>query len=203
MNCLIRSFLQTRIQTTLALLLAVLLSACSNNPYREGYPVDRQWTVLPVAASSEEASIQVELLLTRTLMEHGVANPQHPPQSWVDDQTKVLRDAHKLKNASQWARQHGIPLGMTGVVDNWSRDAANRPQVTITLKLLDISSGNTLWTTTGSSEGQPSAPISDVAQTLITTLLDSLPVTQTSQSNSSWFSLPAWTTMSGERPSFQ
>ena len=203
MNCLIRSFLQTRIQTTLALLLAVLLSACSSNPYRAGYPVDRQWTVLPVAAPSEEASIQVELLLTRTLMEHGVTNPQHPPQSWVDDQTKVLRDAHKLKNASQWARQHGIPLGLTGVVDNWSRDAANRPQVTITLKLLDISSGNTLWTTTGSSEGQPGAPISDVAQTLITTLLDSLPVTQTSQANSSWFSLPTWTTMSGERPPFQ
>ncbi|WP_211825211.1 hypothetical protein [Kistimonas asteriae] len=203
MNCLIRSFTPTRIQTLLAVLLTVLLSACSSNPYRAGYPVDRQWTVLPVAAPSEDASIQVELLLTRALTEHGITGLQHPPQSWIDDQTKVLRDAHKLKNASQWARQHGIQLGLTGIVDNWSQDAANRPQVTLSLKLLDIQSGATLWTTTGSSEGQPGVPISEVAQTLINTLLDSLPVTRKSLSDIGWFTLPTWATMPSERTPFQ
>ena len=203
MNGLMRSLLPARIQVLLAALITVFLAACSSHPYRSGYPVDNQWAVLPVAAPSEDASIQVELLLTRALTEHGVTHPQHPPQSWIDDQTKVLRDAHKLKNATQWARQHGIQLGLTGIVDNWSQDAANRPQVTITLKLLDISSGNALWTTTGSSEGQPGAPISDVAQTLINTLLDSLPMTQASRANSGWFQLPSWATLSMERSPFQ
>ncbi len=203
MNGLMRSLLPARIQTLLAVLITVFLSACSGHPYRSAYPVDNQWAVLPVAAPSEDASILIELLLTRALTEHGVTHPQHPPQSWIDDQTKVLRDAHKLKNATQWARQHSIQLGLTGIVDNWSQDAANRPQVTITLKLLDISSGKTLWTTTGSSEGQPGAPISDVAQTLINTLLDSLPMMQASQTNSGWFKLPSWATLGMERSPFQ
>lgn len=185
MNDLLRSVPSTKKWVLLTIVFS-LLSACSTFD-RTNCPIGSQWAVLPVAAATEEASILVEHLLARILAEKGFRHLQAPSENWINDQAKTLQDAHKLKNAIQWAQQRGMGRGLTGTVDHWYRDDKGRSQVGLTIKVLDISSNTALWTTSGSGEGRSEDLLSDVADNLVEMLLVSLKSFEGRES----FSLPS------------
>ncbi|MCK5894129.1 MAG: hypothetical protein KAG53_06880 [Endozoicomonadaceae bacterium] len=174
---MLRTALSIKKWVLLAVVLS-LLSACSVLNRKIGYcsvDIREQWAILPIEAATEDVSIQVERLLTRILTDQGFSDLQLPPKSsWVSDKNKSLQYAHKLKNALQWTKNRGISRGVTGTVNRWERDDEGRPQVSLTIKLLDISFNATLWTNMGNGDGQSEELISDVADDLIQMLLISL-----------------------------
>ncbi len=161
-------------------------AGCSLTPYRNGFPSQEGWAILPVIPlDSTDNSIQVERMLTVLLAANGVQNVELPPSTETSGQSTLVNNAHRLKNASQWARQHAIKLGLNGSIDQWHQEPDGRFSVGLTLKLTDVDTGEVLWTTTGQGEGRPGEKPLDVTRNLTRTLLSGLPLTE-NPSASGW-----------------
>ncbi|MTI15311.1 hypothetical protein [Sansalvadorimonas verongulae] len=171
-----------------ALTLAVL-AGCSSTPYKDGYPFSANWAVLPVQSlQSEEAGIQIERMLTVLLASKGIKKVELPPETETRGDNSLLDSAHRLKNALQWAAQHGVELGMAGTVNEYTKSTDGRFAMDLTLNLMDIKTGDVMWTTSGRGEGRPGDDPIAVGRKLVSTLLSGLPLTSTMKESSGWFS---------------
>ncbi len=165
---------------TLAALLLIVLAGCNSTPYKNGFPPQERWAVLPIQSlQSEELGIQIERMMTVLLASKGIAHVELPPQTEASSNNPVLESAHRLQNATEWASQHGYRLGLSGTVYNYETLDDNRFLVALTLNLVDIKSGEVLWTTSGQGEGRPGDDHLDVTRRLVSTLLSSLPLQTT------------------------
>ena len=168
-----------RLRHSLLVLTLVILTGCSSSPYRDGYPSEESWAVLPVQSlESAEAGIQLERMLKVLLASKGVQKIELTPETETQGTNTLMDSAHRLQNATQWAEQHNIHLGITGTVDDLYTDQDNRFQFGLTLKLINIESNETLWSTTGHAEGKPDEDPYAVSRTLLNTLLVGLPLTE-------------------------
>ena len=171
-----------------ALTLAVL-AGCSSTPYKYGYPSTANWAVLPVQSlQSEEAGIQIERMLTVLLASKGIQQVELPPETETRGDNSLLDSAHRLQNAMQWADQHGVKLGMSGTINEYTKSADGRFAMDLTLNLLDIKSGDVVWTTSGRGEGRSGDDPITVGRKLVTVLLSGLPLTATMEEPKDWFS---------------
>lgn len=164
-----------------------VLAGCSSTPYQNGYPAKANWAVLPVQAlQSEEAGIQIERMLKVLLASRGIEQVELPPETETRGDNSLLDNAHRLKNAMQWASQHGVKLGMAGTLNEYSRGDDGRFAMDLTLNLMDVRSGEVLWTTTGRGEGRPMDDPIAVGRKLVGVLLSGLPINATQESGG-WF----------------
>ncbi|MGI9277911.1 MAG: hypothetical protein ACR2PT_24075 [Endozoicomonas sp.] len=164
-----------------ALLIVTFLAGCQNSLptlYRDGIPGTANWGVLPFVNSSgaESVNIQVERMLMVMLPSAGVDEPRLYPESAVTTASDSLADAHKLRNARQWALQNNVNFAFSGSVNEWKYDSSGRPRVAVSLKVTDIRTGDEAWNISGASEGLAGDDLHDVCRGLIADLLKSLPV---------------------------
>ena len=176
--------------TTLCRLLTVctlfMIAACSSTPYSNGFPNQARWAVMPVMVENqEEAGLQLERMLTVLLASNGIKQIERPPSSETTSQITLVNNAHKLQNANQWALQHAVKLGLLGSIDRWNLDKQGKFTVEMTLVVTDISTQETLWTTSGQGEGRPGDDPLNVTRNLAKTLLSGIPLTE--HSSSSWW----------------
>ena len=173
----------TRKQTLFSLLFVLLLTGCQsfgvpNDLYREGLPGTANWAVLPFAnyTDTDIASTQVERILMVMLPSNGVDNAQMYPEFVVTSANSVLADAHKIRNGRQWAQQNQVSFAFSGSVDQWGIGGDGRPEVALSLLVTDIRSDESLWSVSGSGQGQPGEDMYAVSRRLINDLLATLPV---------------------------
>ncbi len=152
--------------------------AASAGLYREGLPGTAGWGVLPFINRSEATgvTIQVERILMVQLPSKGVTQARLYPESEVTTASQRLADAHRLQNGKQWARLNEISFSITGEIDQWFYNDAGKPVVTLSITVTDIRNGEVIWSTRGTGEGKQGDDLFDACRTLLSDLLDSLPV---------------------------
>lgn len=76
----------------------------------------------------------------------------------------------------KWARSTGASHALTGAVEEWRYKVGvdGEPVVGLTFNLIDLQSGRTVWSATGSRSGWSRSSVSGVGQKLTTQLLEPL-----------------------------
>lgn len=85
-------------------------------------------------------------------------------------------DPQALTHALDWARKANARYALTGSVQEWRYKVGvdGEPAVGLTFNLIDLSTGETVWSATGSRAGWSRSGLAAVAQTLISRLLQPL-----------------------------
>lgn len=91
-------------------------------------------------------------------------------------QQEALFDAGDTKRQEQalaWAREQGVRYALAGTVDEWRYKVGvdGEPAAGITLQIIDVQSGDILWSGAGGKSGWSREALSAVAQKLIRELL--------------------------------
>ena len=168
------------LQVLSALLVAFSLTGCAVTRHGGGTtPLarDDKWALLPILnlTDSPQAGLRAEVITEALLRARGIGNLlRYPPtmnaESLLDPaERKVQIDGQK------WAREQGIRYGVQGAVDEWRYKVGvdGEPAVGIALQVIDLQSGEVVWSGVGAKSGWSREALSAVAQKLIDDLLDS------------------------------
>lgn len=163
----------------LALAFTVLLAACSTLD-RSPAPAVRasaQWVVLPFSNNTETplAANRAEAIAEGLLRAEGVGKLRRYPASLPQDALFENNDRKALDAALAWARDQNAAYALTGSVDEWRYKVGvdGEPAVGVALSIIDVASGETLWTGVGGKSGWSREALSAVAQKLMRDLLRS------------------------------
>lgn len=158
-----------------------IVAGCAVTDVHRGSALDANapWAMLPVANHSETpmAGQRAESGLTTLLHQHGITSlamaPRPVPSGLLD-----LQDDRDLQEALSWAQQQGMRYGITGSVDEWHYKIGldGEPAVGISLRVLDVNSGEVLWSASGARSGWGFSTTSGVAQKLMGDLVGELPL---------------------------
>ncbi len=167
----------SHLRTLLAGGLLLLLTACSTLDRGQSPELDRQgsWVVLPFANHTETplAGNRAESIAEALLRTNGMARVKRYPGA---AQQEALFDASERKQQDEalaWAKQQGARYALGGAVDEWRYKVGvdGEPAAGVTLQIIDVASGDTLWSGTGGKSGWSREALSAVAQQLIRDLL--------------------------------
>ncbi|HYR26605.1 MAG TPA: penicillin-binding protein activator LpoB [Aquabacterium sp.] len=173
------SRLLRRFQTWAGVALLSVLAACSTLDRGQPPALERgaTWAVLPFANHTETplAGHRAEAIAEALLQAEGVGSVK-PYQGTVRDE--ALFDAgqpQRQEAALAWARQQKVRYVLTGAVDEWRYKVGvdGEPAAGVTLKIVDVASGETVWSGAGGKSGWSREALSAVAQKLIRDLLKS------------------------------
>ena len=86
-----------------------------------------------------------------------------------------MGDGPRQQEALDWARERQARYALTGTVDEWRYKVGvdGEPAAGVTLQIIDVASGETLWSGAGGKSGWSREALSAVAQKLIRDLLQS------------------------------
>jgi len=141
-----------------------------------------KWVLLPIANNTDtpQAGLSAEAMLEHQLRRRGILGVQHYPASLSRDSLFEPTERKVTEEAQQWARDQGARFAVLGSVQEWRYKVGidGEPAVGIALKVLDLSSGKVVWSASGAKSGWSREALSAVAQSVLTELLDTLPLVQ-------------------------
>ncbi|AXW61476.1 penicillin-binding protein activator LpoB [Ralstonia solanacearum] len=160
--------------------LALALSACA--VVDSGRPpagkASDAWVVLPIANYTEtpQAGLRAESIAMSLLKARGFTNLKQYPASLNSDSLFDPAEREATARALEWARGEKARYALTGAVSEWRYKVGvdGEPAVGITLQVIDVPSGNVIWSATGSRTGWSRDAVSAVAQKLLRELLSPL-----------------------------
>ena len=167
------------LRSLLALLagtLMLMLSACTTLDRGQAPELDRQasWVVLPFANNTETplAGSRAEAIAEALLRTNGLTRVKRYPAA----QQEALFDSGDRKQQEEalaWAKRQGARYALAGSVDEWRYKVGvdGEPAAGVTLQIIDVASGDTLWSGAGGKSGWSREALSAVAQQLIRDLL--------------------------------
>ena len=164
-------------------LLVMVFAGCANTVTSTAtlQPMDARarWALLPMTNNTEApmAGLAAEAMVEHHLMARGIS-PVHYPASVGRDLTGDAMDRSTVDSALKWAREQGLRYAVTGSVEEWRYKAGldGEPAVGLTLRVVDLESGQVVWTASGSRAGWGRDSVSSVSQILIQQLVTTLPV---------------------------
>jgi hypothetical protein len=166
---------------SLLLTAAGIMAACSSLAVQPGPPLDpgARWVLLPVANNSEtpQAAEKLEAMLATLVRIRGVNNLRvYAPPDDSAAALPVLDDTVRLDQALDWARGRDFEYGITGSVEEWHYKSGveREPAVGLSLRVLNIVTGQVLWSASGARSGWGRATVSGTAQDLVADMLDTL-----------------------------
>lgn len=137
-----------------------------------------RWVILPVTnlAETVQAGERVEAMLDTVLRRHGITTLDRYPAVKEDEVHVLLSDRARFDTALTWARAQHYDYAVTGTVEEWRYKAGNEsdPAVGLTITVVDIGDGKTLWSGSGASVGSSFQNTSGVALELLATLVEGL-----------------------------
>lgn len=133
-----------------------------------------RWTMLPVLNYSEtpNAGEKAESIVGALLQVHGLHSLGHYASA-EGEGAPELNEQQRYEQALIWAKKEGFAYGVTGTVDEWRYKSGveGEPAVGLSLRVVEISSGNVLWSVVGARSGWGRDSVSGTAQRLIADLL--------------------------------
>jgi len=167
-----------RIALFAALACALLASACTvvdHSPGSVPLARDASWALLPIANHTDvpQAGLRAEALTEALLRSTGVAKIAHYPPALNPDALFEPAERRVQQDAHQWAREQGARYGVSGALEEWRYKVGvdGEPAVGIALQVVDLQSGEVLWSGVGAKTGWSREALSAVAQKLIRELL--------------------------------
>ncbi|MDH0047930.1 penicillin-binding protein activator LpoB [Comamonas terrigena] len=166
--------------TTLAgLALASALAGCSTTDRGSTPALQRQasWAVLPFENHTETpmAGQRAEAIAAALLHARGVGEVKRYAGPAQQDPLFGVPGGASADSGLGWARDQGVAYALTGAVDEWRYKVGvdGEPAAGVTLRIIDVKTGATLWTGAGGKSGWSREALSAVGQKLIRGLLDS------------------------------
>lgn len=165
----------------------VVLTGCASSiqssATRDALDPTAKWVLLPITNNTDtpQAGLSAEAMLEHQLRRRGILGVQHYPASLSRDSLFEPTERKVTEEAQQWARDQGARFAVLGSVQEWRYKVGidGEPAVGIALKVLDLSSGKVVWSASGAKSGWSREALSAVAQSVLTELLESLPLVQT------------------------
>lgn len=166
------------------LMASVLPVACSIHEIQKTAPLNPKatWVILPFINHSDSpeagervADISATLLRSQR---HVHLIEAHPP---VDaQQFPELNQQKRVNDAIQWSRAQQYQYGLGGSVQEWHYKSGldAEPAVGATLKVIDLTTGEVVWSASGSKTGWSRESLSGTGHQLLAELLDGLPLTE-------------------------
>ena len=159
--------------------IALVLSACSTLDRGNAPELERQatWVVLPFANHTETplAGNRAEAIAQALLHAQGVGKVLRYETGPQQEALFDAGDSKRQQEALDWARERQARYALTGAVDEWRYKVGvdGEPAAGVTLQIIDVASGDILWSGTGGKSGWSREALSAVAQKLIRDLLQS------------------------------
>lgn len=139
-----------------------------------------RWVQLPIAnyAEAPHAGDRAAAILDTMLHNHGVQQIKSAPSQNNNSGLPNFDPQKSYQQALQWARQNGYQYGVTGSVEEWQYKTGldGEPAVGISLRVVNVNSGATVWSASGSKAGWGYSTLSGTAQKLISSLVDGMSV---------------------------
>lgn len=171
------SSLLRRLGLPLATAATLLLSACSTLDRGTAPPLQAQssWVVLPFANHTETplAGNRAEAIAAAVLHAQGIGSVRRAPDAAVQEALFSAADNSRQEDALAWARDNRIRYALAGAVEEWRYKVGvdGEPAAGVTLQIIDVQTGELLWSGTGGKSGWSREALSAVAQQLIRKLL--------------------------------
>jgi len=163
-------------------ILSTVLTACTtmnlNVSNRVVLPAELPIVVGPLANHSDTplANRQVESMLTGYLQSKGFRNiTSYPRQSNCEKLLYCADETLPNSKLLAWGRAHHVAFILTGAVNEWRYKVGldGEPVGGVSLLLLNVKSGKTIWTGVGSIIGGSRSGLDVVGQQLLQALLAS------------------------------
>ncbi len=160
-------------------LLTGLAAACSTQRVEKSEVLSRQasWALLPIVNQSQtpQAGERVEALVETELRVLGL-RPRHYPVTKEHNPLALLDEEGRFRNGLRWARKEGIQYGVTGSVQEWRYKSGldGEPAAGISLRVIDVATGDILWAASGSRTGWGYESVSGTATKLVHKLLGAI-----------------------------
>ncbi|MDX1253197.1 MAG: hypothetical protein IDH49_13290 [Gammaproteobacteria bacterium] len=170
------------LQSLFLILTTLLLNGCATQEVHVGAPLDvrARWALLPIAnhAETAQAGERVQAMLMTLLRNRGVTEIQPSPEIADNEGLPELNDQRRLEAARTWVKQQGYTYGVTGSVEEWRYKSGTdgEPAAAVSLQVIDIATGQVVWSATGARTGWGRESVSGVAQKLLKDLLHSMPL---------------------------
>ena len=171
------SFFLRALQWLLGTTLLASLVACSTVDHGKAPALERgaSWVVLPFANHTETplAGNRAEAVALALLQAQNIGQIKRYPGSVQQEALFDGTESKRQEDALAWAREQNVRYALTGAVDEWRYKVGvdGEPAAGVTLEIVDVSSGDTLWSGTGGKSGWSREALSSVAQKLIRELL--------------------------------
>lgn len=168
-----------RMRVALGSLVAALtlLAACTTTsvqPAPRGIAPDASWAMLPIVnyTQTPQAGLRAEAILESIVRGRGLASLRRYPSDLNVEALFEPTERNAVDKAMRWARSERVRYGLTGSVDEWRYKVGvdGEPAVGITLQLVDIATGDVVWSATGAKTGWSREGLSGVAQKLLQAL---------------------------------
>lgn len=172
---------RTTLIASLFVLAVAFLSGCSVTDVHRSQQLDAsaRWALLPIAnyAETPQAGERAEAILTTLLHQQGVRTLTRAPRSDRGGLPEFDQGA-ALEQSMRWARSQGYRYGVTGAVEEWQYKTGldGEPAVGISLRVIDVNTGETVWSASGSKAGWGYATVSGTAQQLMSDLVGDMPL---------------------------
>ncbi|WP_269532505.1 penicillin-binding protein activator LpoB [Chitinimonas sp. BJYL2] len=163
----------------LPLLAAVLLSACAavRTAPAPDWQAEARWGLLPVANHSDTplAGLAAESIVHALLQADGPRSVLRYPPELNGDALFEAADRKTEQTALAWAKQAGVRYAVTGAVSEWRYKVGvdGEPAVGISLSIIDVESGQTVWSGVAADTGWSRSSLTVTAQDAIAKLLRS------------------------------
>ena len=159
-----------------------LLGACSTLHVGRAPTLEAgaTWAILPFVNQTEtpQAGLRAESIAESLLRVDGISKLRRYPTALNTETLFEPMDRKQFDAALAWARSENIRYALAGSVDEWRYKVGidGEPAVGVTLKVIDLSNERVVWSASGAKSGWSRDALSAVAQTLLTDLLASLPL---------------------------
>lgn len=156
-----------------------LIQACSTLHTTPTTNLDKkaQWVLLPSINNTEtpQAGARLDSITASLLRVHGVSSVTSYNATANSDAVFELADRRNQENALTWAKKSGAKYAVAGSVDEWRYKVGldGEPAAGITLNVIDLESGQVVWSGTAAKTGWSREAVSAVAQKVVDNLLKS------------------------------
>ncbi len=163
---------------------SVCLAACTTTSTISGkvaLDADAKWAILPLENHTDtpQSALSAEAIAEQLLRSRGVTNIVRYPATLTRDTLFEPTERRTVDDAKKWAREQGVQYGLTGAVEEWRYKVGidGEPAAGVTLQLLDLATGQVVWSASGAKSGWSRDSLAGIGQKLIAELLASVSLT--------------------------
>lgn len=142
-------------------------------------PANSEWALLPFINNTETpyAADRAEAIASSLLFARGMQLVAGYPDEGRDELISD-RGTKRRTAALDWAKKQGVRYAVTGTVTEWRYKVGldGEPVVGLTLNVLDVSTGKTVWSGSAGRSGWSRDAVSAVAQRVLEQLIETIPV---------------------------